>query len=691
MKSKKILKNIMKRAAVAAIMACSFMLPDAGMAATMPTFDSLPPISVQNPTSNRDLSNIAVGVDGHLYVTESNRHNIAILTSEGAGIGSITGITNPLGVAVNSKGNVYVSSLADKSVVIRNSQGASLGQLGAGKNEFKRPVFVAIDQQNDEVYVVDANASAIKVYSETGTYLRTITDANAPLAAAVYGNELYVLDQPLASGVATSKIRVYNKTTGVELTSFGTYGIEVGQMKQPKAITVDASGRLFVVEFFHRVVYCYDGPNRLYLGAVYNNANNALNMPMGVGVSKSGKLFVVDRAEDNLKVFGLDNYTSLSVTPDSFSFALTNGVSTPASGTLSLANTGKGILSYAVSTSTDDGAAWIQLSGTSGTIPAISGTAVQTVTMNGTGLVTGSYIGSITVQDIDNSTVPATVRFEKKIPVTLTVNNPAFQISATTMAFETAPESSAMMSKDLTVTLSGDSTNAITWMATAATNGAANWLSVSPSAQTGNSATTVTVTADPAGLAAGSYTGTITFRAPGASGAPAALQVSLIVVKANSAASVSESKNIIVTVPGSKRAGSKIQIFNSSLAVVKEITPFGSNYKGDMTVAAGDVDGDGYDEIIVAYGASRVIWLELRYLRQMARNYRVAILLLLINHSRTARELQQGTLTVTARQRLWSELAREIKMRPLFGSFHTRMVLLKTPAFMLFHLARISA
>ncbi|MDP2157371.1 MAG: FG-GAP-like repeat-containing protein [Nitrospirota bacterium] len=672
MKSKEILKNIMEWAAVAAIMVCSFMLPDAANAATMPTFDSLPSISVQNSTSNRDLSNIAVGVDGQLYVTESNRHNIAVLTGEGIGIGNISGITNPLGIAINSKGNVYVSSLADKSVVIRSGQGAPLGQLGAGRNEFMRPVFLAIDQQNDEVYVVDANAFAIKVYSETGTFLRTIADANSPISAAVYGNELYVLDQPLVNGVATAKIRVYNKITGAELTSFGTYGIEIGQMKQPKAITVDASGRLFVVEYFHRVVYCYDGPNRLYLGAVYNNANNALAMPMGVGVSKNGKLFVVDRAEDKLKVFGLDNYTVLNVSPDSFSFSLTNGVSTPSSGTLSLGNTGRGILSYAISATTTDGAAWIQLSGTSGTIPAISGTAGQTVTMNGTGLAAGSYTGTITVKDVDNSTMPATIRFEKKIPVTLTVNNPAFQISATTMAFETAPESSALISKELIVTLSGDSTNAITWMATAATNGTGNWLSVSPSARTGNSVTTVTVTADPTGLAAGIYDGTVTFRATDASGSPAALQVSLT-VKANGTITVStnkqkatffisgpngmslsgsgkawsqgempdgsytisygdvagfitpddetktlslggilpftgvygQSKNIVVASRGSKNAASKISIFNKSFAVVMEITPFGPKYMGDISVATGDVDGDGYDEIIAAYGAGK--------------------------------------------------------------------------------------
>lgn len=600
----------MVRAVAAAIMVCCFMLPDAVRAASLPTFDSLSPISVPNGDGTRDLAHVAVSVDGRLYVAENGRDAVAVFTAEGSSLGTWRGIKKPQAIAINSKGNVYVSSLGDMSVIKLSPQGARLGMLGVGDKEFIWPNFITVDQQNDEVYVVDQGAHAIKVYSEAGSLLRTIPDTgNFPLAAAIHGNELYVLDRPfavLASGnsVQTVKIRVFDKTTGNVVGSFGEYGNEIGKMFQPKSIASDASGRLFVVDAFHRVVYCYDGPNRGYLGAIYNSVSNALVSPQGVAVSKSGKLFVSDRFENNLSVFGLDNFTVLSVTPDSFSFTVTNGVSNPASGTLSLANSGKGILSYSISSATEDGAAWIQLSGTSGTVSAVNGTAEQTVSIYGSGLAAGAYTGTITVQDIDNTTVPSAVRAEKKVPVTLTVSNPALQISATAFAFEAAHGSAAPMSRDMTVTLSGDAMGSIAWRATAATNGSGNWISVSPSANTGNSVTTVTITADPTGLAAGTYEGTITFTAPGASGAPAALQVTLI-VKANSIVSAPAPKNIVVSVVGSRKTGSKIQIFDRSLALAQEITPFGSKYIDDITVAAGDLDGDGIDEIIAAYGTGR--------------------------------------------------------------------------------------
>ncbi|GAB4486858.1 MAG: hypothetical protein OHK006_15200 [Thermodesulfovibrionales bacterium] len=61
--------------------------------------------------------------------------------------------------------------------------------------------------------------------------------------------------------------------------------------------------------------------------------------------------------------------------------------------------------------------------------------------------------------------------------------------------------------------------------------------------------------------------------------------------------------NLMVTSQDSQTGASTIRIFDGTLALVREFAPFGAGYSGDLSIASGDIDGDGFDEIIVSYGA----------------------------------------------------------------------------------------
>ncbi len=670
----KIKRRIASPLAVAVAAAAMIMglMAGAVSAATMPTFQSLPPISIYNSGSVRDLAHVAASDDGFIYVTEALRNRIAVMTQQGESVRIIDGIANPFGIAVNRNGVIFVSSLKNKSVVMMDRQGHRLGSLGKGDAEFARPVYVAIDPQNEDVYVTDQNANAIVVYSASGSLLRRIADTgNLPVAAVVRGDMLYVLDQPLGgAGQRQPRIAVFNKNTGSLVSSFGQFGAGAGQMMRPKSLSIDSAGRLFVVDYYHRVVYCYNASSGAYLGAVHNIDSNAVVMPAGVSVSKNGKLFVVSSGEDKLRVFGLDNYTSLSAAPGSLAFALTNNVSTPLAETISLANTGTAPLSYRILTETADGADWIQVSGAVGLLQANNGTALETIRIRGEGLNPGVYRGTVTIQDIDTGAQPAIVRLEKQIPLVLTVSNPEIQLSSNSLSFTGNLGDSLVLRKDLTVTLSGDTTSSVTWRASSSTGGTGSWLGISPSAQTGNSVVNSTITVNPAGMAAGVYNGTVTLTASGVSGAPATVQVTLTISSSGSISVATNRLNAVFKISGPNgvtlngngqswaQAGmpngaytitygavegsiapkaetktlagtgalnfsgiykepvyivagsgvslsgpSKIRIFDANYDIAGEIIPFGPDYTGDIPVAVGDVDGDGYDEIIAAYGA----------------------------------------------------------------------------------------
>jgi BACON domain-containing protein len=164
---------------------------------------------------------------------------------------------------------------------------------------------------------------------------------------------------------------------------------------------------------------------------------------------------------------------------------------------LSISNTGGGTLSWEVS----DNAAWLTLSPASGT----GNGAVMLSVATGT-LTAGSYNGTVTISATGASPVI--------VPIVLTVARapvtpPAIGASPVSFFF-TATEGSA---NPATQTLSISNTGGGTLSWEVSDNAA--WLTLSPASGTGNGAVMLSVATGT--LTAGSYNGTVTISATGAS------------------------------------------------------------------------------------------------------------------------------------------------------------------------------
>jgi trimeric autotransporter adhesin len=104
------------------------------------------------------------------------------------------------------------------------------------------------------------------------------------------------------------------------------------------------------------------------------------------------------------------------------------------------------------------------------------------------------------------------------------------------------------------ITVSNTGEGVLKWMASVVMNQGSGWLSIS--ASSGTAPSTVTITADPGSLAAGVYTGTVTFTSPAATGSPAILQVTFTIDSYTISGAVTQSGSpvsgvTIVLSPGS--------------------------------------------------------------------------------------------------------------------------------------------
>ena len=192
----------------------------------------------------------------------------------------------------------------------------------------------------------------------------------------------------------------------------------------------------------------------------------------------------------------------LTLSQTSLEFNHQFGVSTPPVQTVGVVATDT-TRAFVASATTATGGDWLRLATATAPTPATSIVGVTpidfNVLVNPSALAPGSYSGTITVTSFG---VPS-----QDLPVSLTVSsNPALNFVPSSVTFDYLIGGTVPGPRIVTVTATGSASLSFT---TAIASGA-SWLSVTPaSGSTASGSQQLNIAADPAGLVAGLYTGTV--------------------------------------------------------------------------------------------------------------------------------------------------------------------------------------
>lgn len=202
----------------------------------------------------------------------------------------------------------------------------------------------------------------------------------------------------------------------------------------------------------------------------------------------------------------------LTVTPAALSFNYQiGGTNNQVQQTVSLASTGNP-LNFGVTFQTSSGGPWLVVNPIGGVTPSSLTVGVQP-----SALAPGTYQGTITV------TAPGATTPSQSIAVTLTVSvNPLLSLSPNALEFNYQVGTPAPAAKTITPT---STSGALNYVVTASVSSGGNWLTIGTPA--GTTPAPISISANPAGLAAGTYTGTVTVTAAGAGNPPQTVPVTL--------------------------------------------------------------------------------------------------------------------------------------------------------------------
>ena len=283
---------------------------------------------------------IAIDVNGNLYVSDSGNFQIRKLTSAGfvstfagGGSGANRVFNRPNGVSVDAAGDVYVADPPSHKIRKINAVGvvsvfAGTGAIGSADGigtsaTFNTPNGVAVDASGN-VYVVDTGNQKIRkitaagvVSTLAGTGVRgtnngtaanaTFTNPNA-IAIDVNGN-IYVAEYSTNTIRKIDVAGTVSTLAGTGLQGSADGAGQVANFNGPNAIATDSSGNVYVAESGNQKIrkISAGGIVSTLAGTGARGSNDGplrtatFSSPAGIVVDTNGSLYIIDSGNNKIR------------------------------------------------------------------------------------------------------------------------------------------------------------------------------------------------------------------------------------------------------------------------------------------------------------------------------------------------------------------------------------------------------
>jgi len=420
----------------------------------------------------REPTGLALDASGNLYVSEPDSGTVYRITPAGARstVFSRPG-SLPLGLALDPAGNLFISDANNSIVVRRTPAGVEATYAGNNTAGFSGDGQAAIRAQLNFPHALATDAQGnLYIGDVANVRVRKVTPSGIISTVAGNGAEAFSGD----GGPATS-----------------------ASLDDLHGIAVDAQGNLFIAGVYRIRRVDTAGIIRTFAGGEIGGYFGDGSAPLAAGIEpgelaigRNGDLFFSQYSYGVIRAVRSATPT-YRVTPATLSFSALAGAN-EANASLELRSSTPG-LGY---TARATGGTWLTVSPQTGQMPS-----TLTVTARTEGLAAGTYTARIEI------TVPLANPSRTDITVTLTVtaSGPKLTVPSQPLTF-TVSEGGGAVSTALRAANEGS--GSLTFQAAATEP----WLTVSPASATlaAGAVQAINVTANPAGLRAGTYSGRVT-------------------------------------------------------------------------------------------------------------------------------------------------------------------------------------
>ena len=482
---------------------------------------------------------VAVDTQGNVYISDNQNERIRkidaatgnISTIAGTGTSSYSGDGGPAiaaglnaaGVAVDGSGNIYIADGINRRIRKVDASTRNISTIATTPARWGFIRDVAVDSLGN-VYI--ANAERIHKVDTAGNIITILPipdpDRYIPLRlvqciAVDRSNNVYICDWNRILRVDASGNISTVAGTGAAGGDFSGDGgpATAARLNFPRDVKVDSSGNIFIadgsrirkVDSATRNISTVAGTGQQSFGGDDGPALQAqLKDPQGMAVDNSDNVYIADWGNHRIRKMTLAP-PSITPSPPNLSFTLPQG--TAARSEQVVLTAGPGGANFTATSAQN----WLTAQPSSGSLNAGESKTI-TVTANPAGLTADTYSGQLSIAVTGGVAVQVAVSLTVTPPPSITPSPPNLSF--------TLPQGTAARSEQVVLTAGPGGAN---FTATSAQN----WLTAQPNSGSLNAgeSKTITVTANPASLTAGAYSGQLRIAVTG--GASTQVAVALTV------------------------------------------------------------------------------------------------------------------------------------------------------------------
>jgi tripartite motif-containing protein 71 len=263
-------------------------------------------------------SDVAVGMQGRIYVLDGVRHRVVVFNSEGVFLSSFGRLGSgkgqlryPLGIAVDGSGTIYIADTGNRRIQVFSPDGdykAAFAVATDLPSQKCDPVDVAFDEKHKRLYVVDNDNHQIVVYSADdytfvarwGSKGKFSSQFNHPFFAAIADDSSL-----LVTDVLNTRVQVWSPQ-GKSVGTIGDWGVDLGQLYRPKGVCSDRASRIYIADSYLGVIQTFNRSG--HFKSVVGSRDGTVTKwktPAGITIDDRQRLYVVEMLANRVSVYQL--------------------------------------------------------------------------------------------------------------------------------------------------------------------------------------------------------------------------------------------------------------------------------------------------------------------------------------------------------------------------------------------------
>lgn len=258
-------------------------------------------------------TDVAIDGAGKIYVVDSGNHQILVFAPDGKyllAFGSEgraeDALSYPVGITTTMSGLILVADRGNKKIRVFNSDGILQKTIGTkfGENRYT-PIDVAVDSKGKRMFVttsapfhqilvLDADGKLQSIWGSAGSNNGEFRFP-ATIAVNPEDDEIYLVD------VLNTRVQAFDME-GRFVVTVGSWGVTPGKLFRPKGVALMKDNSVLISDSYLGVVQLYDSDTRFRAVLGVDGQIARFNTPTGLQVDERNYVYIVETLANRVTV-----------------------------------------------------------------------------------------------------------------------------------------------------------------------------------------------------------------------------------------------------------------------------------------------------------------------------------------------------------------------------------------------------